>query len=319
MDKPPSGTPRPFWTWDWRTSSAYERAYLAYRLSVRPLLALAAIIGAVLVVVDAYPRAMNTLLWRQHQYGILRQIHAGYDLDFAQDLLGVPTQSQALGQTADREFTYVRRDHYVQIVADAADRIVLYSVTSCDVDFQPSFSIGSGTLVATLQDRPLADTPVREGGGDGPDDRWLFSETARQLGYQPGATGSTPEMYWESTGPGSTASTFRSWFVGVNPLCVSDGQLPELPRDRHFGPASLATEAIQQFRHRFSANLYAEVVDLNPAINEMGQIMLPPPGAYDADCLGRFEAPIPGCGSVTVGVFSFGLALHPDGKTRVHP
>ena len=28
MEKPSSGAPRPFWTWDWRTSSPYERACL---------------------------------------------------------------------------------------------------------------------------------------------------------------------------------------------------------------------------------------------------------------------------------------------------
>jgi len=160
VEKPSSGAPRPFWTWEWRTSSPYERAYFAYRLSVRPLLALAAIVGAVLVV---------------------------------------------------------------------------------------------------------------------------------------------------------------SWFVGVNPLCVSEEQLQELPRDRHVGPASSATDDIQGFRHRFSANLYAEVVDLSPAVNDLGQIMLPPPGAFDGDCLDRHADPVSECGSVTVGVFPFTLASHPDGETRVSP
>lgn len=315
MERRMPDSPRPFWTWNWKEARPYERTYFVYRLVVRPLLAVAAVIGAVLVVVDAYPRAMNTLLWRNYEYSLLTQIHAGYDIAHVRDLLGVPTQVSSLNPTDYKELIYVRRDHFVQIVSDTSDRVILYSVTSCDPAFQPSFQIGGADLVANLQSRPLAETPARTGGGD---DRWLFSEESRELGYQRGETGSTPQMYWESTGRSSTASNRRVWFVGVNPLCVSDEQYDDLAAVSYFGDAPSAPQEAQVFRRRFTANTYAEVVDLTPAINGLGQLLLAPPGRFDWECLGGLDGmSTPPCTGVTVGAFFFELAVDPRGETRV--
>lgn len=310
-------SPRPFWEWGWRESTTYGRLYYIYRLAVRPLLAVAAVVGAVLVVVDAYPRATNTIFWREHEYSLLAQIHAGYDIAHARELLGVPTQVKSLEPTEYREWLYVRRDHFVQIVSDDSGRIILYSTTSCHPAFQPSFEIAGGELIATLQDQPLAETPARPDGGE---DRWLFSESHRQMGYQRGETGSTPQMYWESTGFSGTASNNRVWFVGVNPLCVSEEQYEDLAAVSYFGDAPSAPREAQVFRRRFSANTYAEVVDLTPAISDLGQILLPPPGRYESECLDPLDdATSPQCGSVTVGTFWYDLGVFSNGTTRVRP
>jgi hypothetical protein len=300
--------PMPFWTWDWRRASGPTRVYLVYRLIVRPLLAIAAIVGATLVIVDAYPRARDTLAWREAEYRKLNAIHAGYDADFVELLLGVPTQSQAIPGTEYRESIYVRREHFVQSVEDGSGRIVLMTVTSCSPKFQPYFTIFDG-LDVRLQDRPLEDTIDNAVGGP-------LTAEERQLGYEPGGTGSSPTMFWESTGPSSTASRGRTWFFGVNPLCISDAQRAQTPSERFFGGAADAPESAQAFRKRFAANTYGEVVDLLPAISDLGMIYLPPAGVWDSECADLDAEGDFSCGRVTLGTFWYETAVPPSGSTR---
>lgn len=302
-------TPVPFWDWSWSGSSLTTKAYLTYRVVVRPVLALAAIIGAALVIIDAYPRARDTLDWRSVEYRKLAALHAGYDSSYAERLFGTPTQSRSVQGTDYSEAIYVRRDYYVQLVEDSAGRIVLMSVTSCSPDFRPRFTISSDTAVS-LQTLPLGDTPKV------PTDD-LLSGAGRELGYEPGGTGSSPTMYWESTGQGSTASRGRTWFFGVNPLCLSSEQFDSMPSEEYFGPAAEAPEEAKAFRRTFGANTYAEVVDLTPATSDLGMVYLPPSdGGSDLDCAELDTAGKFTCGRVTVGTFWYELAVPPSGSTR---
>ncbi len=302
-------TPVPFWEWHWADSSLTTRIYLAYRVVVRPVLAVAAIIGAALVIVDAYPRARDTLDWRGVEYRKLAALHAGYDASYAERLFGAPTQSRALAGTDYSEDIYVRRDHYVQLVEDGAGRIVLMSVTSCSPDFRPRFTISRDSSV-TLQTRPLQDSTRASASNQ-------LSGEERDLGYEPGGTGSSPTMYWESTGQGSTASRGRTWFFGVNPLCLTPAQYREIPGEEYFGPSEEAPQEALAFRRKYAANTYAEVVDLTPAMSDLGMLYLPPSdGGLDTDCADLDAAGDYRCGRVTVGTFWYDLAVPPSGSTR---
>ncbi|MGL5817251.1 MAG: ETEC_3214 domain-containing protein [Phycicoccus sp.] len=284
-----------------------------YRLGVRPLLAAAAAIGAIVVVVDAYPRAHDSLFWRDREYNRLSQLHAGYDIAYGKSLLGIPTITKTLAETQYKELIYVRREHYVQLVTDPSGRIVLYSVTSCNPDFDPSFQASSSVSIA-LQQEPMSKMlSNREGKGS------HFEADLRQLEYQPGSTVSTPQTYWESTGFSSNASRGRVWFLGVNPLCVSDRQYELLPSERYSGSVQHAPFSAHQFRATFAANTYAETIDLLPTIDDLSMILLAPPGKDDSTCLdadGR-EPGAERCGRVTLGTFWFDIPELQEGETRV--
>jgi hypothetical protein len=306
--------PLPFWRWGWRQASWTQRWYFGYRVLLRPLLWLSALIGAVLVVVDAYPRARDQVFWRDVDYAKLRSIHAGYDVAFVKDTLGTATQTQALGETGFTKRIYVLRDAYAQVVSDQADRVVLYSVSSCDPEFQPAFDTG-GPEEVQLQTQRLADTPLVEASGSVDD---AMETGSRVLDYMPANTGSTPEHYLEWSGPSSTASGLRSYFVGVNPLCVEEAVRTGSDNEYYRGPLDEAPPGLLGVRERYAANTFAETTyPLTPALDDLGSLLLPPRGAFDGDCTDQPTLEV-ACASTTVGVFFLELppSLTGDGETR---
>lgn len=312
--------PIPFWRWDWAAASAGTRAYYAYRVALRPLLIVAALLAAWLAVVDTVQQANSALQWRDAEYRKLRSIHAGYELAFVQAQLGVPAVVNEVGTSGFTERVFVRHDHFVQVVSDSAGRVVLYSVTSCDPSFQPTFDAEPATELQ-LQREPLSEVPVLDAevaaeratlGGDG---THLFADSLRRLQYQVGVTGSTPENYLEWTGPGSHMTQLRSYFAGVNPLCVGNSQRESLPEQSYTGLLADAPAKLRNFRETFAANTYAETVDpLSPLLSDLGQVLLPLNGS-DLGCTRE----VAGCAAVTVGVYGFGLppSLAGQGFTRV--
>lgn len=314
----PPQAPLPFWRWGWKSNSNVTRAYYVYRIAIRPLLVVAALLAAWLVVKDAVQQANGAVQWRDAEYRKLRSIHAGYELDFVQDVLGLPAQVNELGTTGLTERVFVRRDHFVQVVTSQAGRVLMYTVTSCDPDFQPTFDAEPHTE-AQLQRQSLSDVPVldpeiereRAGYGDG---THLFAENLRSLNYRTGVTGSTPENYWEWTGPSSNMSQLRSYFVGVNPLCLTDSQRASVPDRPYSGGVNGAPKEVLLFRDRVAANTYAETAPpLTPVISHLGRVLLPSQG-YDSDCK-KDESD---CQAVAVGPSGFELppSLIGQGSTR---
>ena len=269
--------PAPFWTWGWRGAPWWKRAWLAYRMS-KPVIALAAVVTAILFIVDVLPRVYAPLAWRDREYALLREIHAGYELDYVSDRLGPPAlldRTAEQGEARWRELIYVRRDHYVQVIVDDDDRVLLYAVTSCDPGFQPTFDASEGVEVR-LQDRALRESAewvgdVREG-TDGPtaDD----VQSWRTLYYRQGLTGSSPEYFVESWG-GSNADRLRNYYVGVNTACLQAEAYDRIRRPDFAGPADSAPAGAAALRAALSANTYAESapgVSSGRIITESGDI-----------------------------------------------
>ena len=268
-----STPPRPFWRWNWRGASAGTRVWFVYRLVVRPVFYLSALIGALLVVIDTLPRVDAFIRWRNVEYETLSSIHAGYDVALVEQRLGVPTQTQGLGGGME-ELIYVRRDHFVQLVTDEAGRVLLYAVTSCDEEFQPTFDGPEGISIR-LQDRALAQVAVFNKESSTYDAKALEIKDAdlnrRGLNYMPGVTGSTPEHYIESWGVGSVASRDRGYFVGINALCMDPSKLKYF--EPYVGGAAKAPREAQELRKRYAANTYAETAPPLPArLDEFGFI-----------------------------------------------
>ena len=303
MDDPPKD-PQPFWRWDWKTRDPYGKAALGVRLLVKPLVFVAAVIGAAFVVVDAFPRVDHKVRWRNVEYGRIDKLHAGYTLDHFQAQIGPPTQRDALlGYSASgkspatgfTEYVWVRREHVVQAVADASGQIAMFSVTSCDPAFQPKFHRPrpiSESNEVRLQDLSLAD--ATEAARRGTQLPWMADFLAP-------ATGSTPFHYFEWSGPSSGASTGRSYLLGVNVLCLSPEQRERFPGQppAYRGPIAQAPAELRAYRGQIAANLYAETFrPLMPAFDELGMMFVARRGFFDGECgtdrRGR-------CSRVTIG------------------
>lgn len=302
-ERPGPRVPVPFWQWPWGSVGPGARGYYVYRMAVRPVLVVAAILAAVLVVVDVAPRVHGAVFWRNVEYDKLRGIHAGYDLEAVTEVLGPPTISRSVGDTEYRELLFVRREHYVQALVDDQGTVAMYGVVSCSESFQPTFAV-TGELVLRLQEAPLGSEQLLQtrepdvlAEGSEPSDP--LAEERRSLLYQPGSTGSTPQNYQEWSGPPSTATLQRTWFVGVNPLCVADSDLEALPGESFQGPVDEAPVATENFRDRFAANSYTETSDaLFPTISELGMVLVPQSGSFGGlDCRD--------CEPVFVGPWSF--------------
>jgi hypothetical protein len=161
------------------------------------------------------------------------------------------------GSDGYRELIYVRRDHYVQVVVDDDDRVLLYAVTSCDPEFQPTFDASEGVEVQ-LQNHPLRESArwVSDGGeGDGPTVDQV--QSWRTLFYRQGLTGSSAEYFVESWG-GSNADRLRNYYVGVNTACLQAEAYDRIRSADFVGPADVAPAGAATLRDEVAANTYAE-------------------------------------------------------------
>jgi len=318
--KPPEA-PLPFWRWGWRSASVETRVFFCYRAVVRPLLAVAAIVGAAIVVFDAVGNLRHTVQWRNGEYARVTSIHAGYNFAFVESKLGFPTETRALGRTGFVERIFQRRDSFEQVVTDPTNRVVLYSVTSCSPQFQPTFEPGPGTEVR-LQDHRLSDLPT---GSSKTVEAFMFTDKEVTLGYTGGDTVSTPETFWEWTGPASNATDARSYFIGLNPLCLSRDQeeeafqsSPTVP-DVFQGSPRKAPKLVTDVRNAFAANTYAETVDpLTPITAPLNQVVVAKSIPDQLACSTTGADPKGRCSTVTIGAFVIDLppGLANQGSTR---
>jgi hypothetical protein len=239
-----------------------------YRVLTKPVLALAGLITAIVIVADTLPSVWHRLNWRPVEYTKLASIHAGYELDYVEEVLGPATVVTPLPSNRHTQALFVRREHFVQVVSDRQGRVLLYAVTACRPEFQPTFDAGEGVRVR-LQHRPLARAAH-------PAAATLLGASAqtseavneRALSYRSGLTGSSPEYFVEEW-PVSIASRNRGYFVAVNPLCLA---LDELPGQLDYrGPSSSAPPDVRSMRDRLAANTYAEAVPpAGPPLDEEG-------------------------------------------------
>lgn len=252
--------PAPFWTWGWRRAPLWRKSWYAYRMA-KPVVGFAGVVAALVLLVEVAPKVYAPIAWRGEEYASLREIHAGYELDYVSERLGSPAMVDRVGVDGGasyRELIYARRQHFVQVVVDDDDRVLLYAVTSCDADFRPIFDAGEGIEVQ-LQRRS-----VREAAQPVPPSPPVPTpvtvdelESRRLLHYRSGLTSTSPEFFLESWG-GSLAERNRHYFFGVNTLCVQPSEYGRLAGVDYIGGVSGVPPKVQAIRTAVSANTYAE-------------------------------------------------------------
>ncbi|MGF6884634.1 hypothetical protein ABIA39_007186 [Nocardia sp. GAS34] len=84
--------------------------------------------------------------------------------------------------------TYIRREHFVDIIVDSASRVEAYSVVSCSPDFTPTLTAPDGSIVS-LNSTPLAHAQTAT--GETSDETTDSLNNGRYLSYFPGKSGTS--------------------------------------------------------------------------------------------------------------------------------
>jgi hypothetical protein len=247
----PSPPPRPeppsrkqhWWQTTWHWISAPLKA----------ITWLAALLAAITALYAYGPTAYRFIAWRQVEYDIIENIHAGFNIAYVDAQLGKPALVKAVSaQRPLTQYIYLRRDYVVMADVDSAGEVELYSVLSCDAFFAPTFSAPNGTLVS-LQSQPLDRSAAwrypKEQRGD---------PNKRLLAYYPRSTADSLGQELEYDAIDGSSATSGTWtFVGYNDECGRGGD--DLAADSSIWQTTSPTNPrVKDFRAHNAANVYAE-------------------------------------------------------------
>jgi hypothetical protein len=118
------------------------------------VLASAIAVGTFLVTFG--PAAVDQIRWRPVEYDVVRSLHAGTAAGKVESILGEPDLVDDLEGSYQR-LVYVRRNHYLQFLADPSGGTIAYTVTSCDPGFKAQLDLPVLEETVTLQDLPIGE------------------------------------------------------------------------------------------------------------------------------------------------------------------
>jgi hypothetical protein len=275
--------PRAFWRWPWHDWNRWEKCWMAIRLFANPLLAIAGLITALTLLVQFAPGTWDKIFWRPVEYSILKQLHAGYSIDYVKSKLGEPALVNSSSTVPGyRELTFVRRDYFVQTIVSGSGRVEGLTIVSCSPDFKPTFNAPDRSQVM-LQAVPLAQAQIDIQANSHDTSTNKDLNDGRILYYFPGLTVSSIDQYLEAGSfNGSNFQESRSFYVGISSLCIETANYQtifHLGGKVYSGPASDAPTNVAIIRRRVAANLYSELASPSYLIlADDGRLALTPPG-----------------------------------------
>lgn len=194
---------------------------------------------------DAY---QSHYRWREEEYEKLGQLSGGMSIAKFEEELGSPLFVRRSDDGTLTERSFRGRDYWVQAVHDETGSVLLFSVTACDEDFQPTFempAIGGVTLNrSTLDSIDSVPNVIYY--------HWAVA-TANQNFYD--------EYY------GGNPGLYKTYFVAINDACPMKSVDAEalLGADLFLKATPTAYfdhPAIVRFRSQSVANTYAETAVL---------------------------------------------------------
>ena len=271
--------------WPWSAWTPWHRTSVVGHLAGRLLLGVAGLVSALVLVLSLGPQAWHAVFWREAEYGVLANLHAGNSFTYVVGQLGQPAfVKKALAGTDLVQHVFVRRDHLVMAVT-SADEVVLLSVLSCDPAFAPQFITPSGSVVH-LQSRPAGEAEVRADGS-------VVGADRRVLSVAPPVTVSSLDQFVEEAAPVSNASRGRAYYLGVNAACGDLGSF-QLGMEGWFGEGIDTTAPVRNVLAHSAANFYAETVDLEVRLGDLAHAEVLQDGTWIPGlCLSPFHFDLP--------------------------
>lgn len=264
VDEPEYPEPVPWiTTWPWRTWTRWQRSAVIGQVATKGVVGIASVVSAVILLLGLGPQAYDSIFWRKVEYDRLSSFHAGFNISVLYQSLGQPSIVTAVPKTSYTEAIFMRRQHLVMVISDKPGNVVLYSVTSCDPSFQPTFKTEASTAIRLLA-YPLASVEVEA------EDPELASKQngQRQLSYGPPSTASSPDLLTEQDPDGmSNARRGRGYFVGINGLCADTSGLGA---DAFKGDLDKAPAQLQNGRNHIAANFFAETYGIYGTVSDFG-------------------------------------------------
>ncbi|MFF0044246.1 ETEC_3214 domain-containing protein, partial [Streptomyces mirabilis] len=151
--------------------------------------------------------------WQAGEYAKLAKLHAGYTLQKFEEQLGRPSIQAAISKTSSSSLRNLtqntfqpRSEYWVDAVTDPHNRVVAYAVTSCNSDFNPSFSYGGGQQARTASLNKTPFSSVLSSVLDAGTVKAFYSPT-----FAP--------HYYFAIQPWSAVSINRSYAWGLTNLC----------------------------------------------------------------------------------------------------
>lgn len=209
------------------------------------------------------PQAYSSFFWREVEYKRLAALHAGFNVDAIYQELGQPSIKKAVSGTGYTESIFLRKEHIVMTISDPSDSVVMYSVLSCDPDFQPTFETEARTFIR-LQSVPMSETELDATQGT------TERNDERIVTYVPGLTVSSPDVLVEQDPQlMSNAMRNRGYFVGISGACAD---LSGGGANIYQGSLLKAPSSVMDLRRRTAADFYAESYGVFGTVGELGAL-----------------------------------------------
>jgi hypothetical protein len=239
---------------------------------IATLLFASAIVAALVVLADATINVVrfvdHQVLWRDEEYEKLERLKAGFSFEVFDETLGAPVFVRDRGQV--RERTYKGRDYWVQTVSGSDGVVTLYSVTSCDEDFKPEFSIAGGSENGTSDSKiQLHESEAGSVIADSTHTRLNF--------FYSGATANSRFLTtWSSGNP----SNYKAYAWGYTDPCEGDRLPPRVEAlgddGLFYGSVDEAPRSVRDFGNRVSVNTFAETAPLKSLSAAEGPFQIGP-------------------------------------------
>ena len=183
--------------------------------------------------------------WREHEYERISELRAGINVERYTELLGSPLFVRKNTDGSLTESSFKRRGYWVQTVHDDTGTVLLFSLTACDRDFQPTFLVARAWKV-TLNRESLSYVPA----------------TPARIQYQ-WLTNTGNRNFWDEYYLGNPGF-YKTYYVGIDDACASaDSNIEPLEKyELFYSPTPMEYfehPGIQEFRSSSVPNTYGEI------------------------------------------------------------
>ncbi|RBQ20864.1 hypothetical protein DP939_07285 [Spongiactinospora rosea] len=216
----------------------------------------------------------ETFNWRESEYAKLTGLQAGFSMEMFKKRLGDPVFRNTVPESKRKltQSTFAGRGYWAHIISDELDVVLAYSVTSCDQDFQPTFTTRtSPPSTITLNKTPFpgvglgdnARTEIFISGATSNSYVYQFLYQGNPSGYKTYGWGLNDACPWyPADGKRDLPDSWAGWFLGSEGVEFQQKKEPG-PKMREL----LAVSTVNTYMEtaQFAAMSEQQIKELYPA------------------------------------------------------